>query len=509
MPDVKFDSDLCVAPFMGDAISPSAGLNPLGYRTPSERLFTMLLPGMNVVSLRIRYYSFYCWLLKDFYASRSEARTADLRRHIRMSELLMAMIHSCVGMGSGVPGITRADAITGQSRDYIDFTEDAMPGGVPSGGYWKQSFGIFGTYYAASLQEIGLIRPLRDNDRLYNITPVSEDFVSGEALADAFASSVGDDKLDLFRSCASSGCVTGGQLDSLAGTFISRNLEPSLERDLLTRMLLQRDIPEIFDSGTMRRDTTRLLLEYIRDNGREKFSEMSFAKYAYDAYRNGSLKGMTALGWYAYYLNDSRQYQALVMFDTLLDRLLRSEAPGGWEEIASFTEHVAADVCDEFGAVDKTLGEVSERIGEIAPPQGRVARAFYELLGDYRANRDMEKMREDFLRSFPSVKGDAIGAFSFLEEQSQMPFAEFVKCFLAENIIYTHYWEAMRKYSQNRVATHKLIIENGCVKGLARYDATHSSPRVNTLMNFVTDLGLVDGVGLTDAGRQILEELKG
>lgn len=125
------------APFMGDNKPPSVGLNPLGIRTASEQLFTTLLPGLNVVTLRIRYYSFYCWLLKSFYAKRTEAKKADLQRHIRMSELLMALIHAQSNFSGGVPGITRASEIIAKGEDIIDFNEDAMPKGKPVGGYWK------------------------------------------------------------------------------------------------------------------------------------------------------------------------------------------------------------------------------------------------------------------------------------------------------------------------------------------------------------------------------------
>ena len=151
------------APFMGDNKPLSVGLNPLGIRTASEQLFTTLLPGLNVVTLRIRYYSFYCWLLKSFYAKRTEAKKADLQRHIRMSELLMALIHAQSNFSGGVPGITRASEIIAKGEDIIDFNEDAMPKGKPVGGYWKGSYGAFGTYYAASLQEMSIIRPLIDN----------------------------------------------------------------------------------------------------------------------------------------------------------------------------------------------------------------------------------------------------------------------------------------------------------------------------------------------------------
>lgn len=46
--------DAHYSPFMGDNKPLSVGLNPLGIRTVSEQLFITLLPGLNVVTLRIR-----------------------------------------------------------------------------------------------------------------------------------------------------------------------------------------------------------------------------------------------------------------------------------------------------------------------------------------------------------------------------------------------------------------------------------------------------------------------
>ena len=84
-------------------------------------------------------------------------------------------------------------------------------------------------------------------------------------------------------------------------------------------------------------------------------------------------------------------------------------------------------------------------------------------------------------------------AFDALEKHLNDSMFTYVKTFLTEDIIYKHYSESMRKFSQNGIPTQKLTIENGFVKGLASYEATHSSPRVDTLRNFITDLGLVDG----------------
>lgn len=81
-------NNISITPFLGDNNTLSVGLNPLGIRTASEQLFTTLLPGLNVVTLRIRYYSFYCWLLKCFYTNRTEAKRLDLQRYLRMSKVL-------------------------------------------------------------------------------------------------------------------------------------------------------------------------------------------------------------------------------------------------------------------------------------------------------------------------------------------------------------------------------------------------------------------------------------
>lgn len=81
-------NNLSVSPFLGANKTLSVGLNPFGIRMASEQLFTTLLPGMNVVMLRIRYYSFYCWLLKCFYTNRTETKRLDLQRYLRMSKVL-------------------------------------------------------------------------------------------------------------------------------------------------------------------------------------------------------------------------------------------------------------------------------------------------------------------------------------------------------------------------------------------------------------------------------------
>lgn len=496
------------APFMGDNKPLSVGLNPLGIRTASEQLFTTLLPGLNVVTLRIRYYSFYCWLLKSFYAKRTEAKKADLQRYIRMSELLMALIHAQSNFSGGVPGITRASEIIAKGEETINFNEDAMPKGKPIGGYWKGSYGAFGTYYAASLQEMGIIRPLIDNTNLYNITPKTEDYISGEDLADAFAESIGNKMGNLFEACARSGVVTRKQLAEMESFFQSHNLRENKECALLLDMLLQNDRPYILKESRLRKNSLRLLLGYLSENHVDNFSELDFARYVYDNYNKGTEDSLAAVGWYAYYLNDSRQYEALNIFDVLLKRLHESKRPGQWENIDELTSELAEDICHNLNADSRTLKQLFSDWKSIKEPEEQMAHAFYVFFENYRVNPKYKDCKSIIRQFFRNVSNDALDAFDTIERSMDKMVNDYVKWYLTEKIIYNHYSESMRKYSQNRIPTQKLTIENGYVRGIATYSATHSSPRIDTLRNYATDLGLISDNKITPKGLQLLNSLK-
>ena len=493
------------SPFLGDYKSLSVGLNPLGIRTASEQLFTTLLPGLNVVTLRIRYYSFYCWLMKCFYANRTEASRLDFQRHIRMSELLMALIHAQSNNSGGVPGITRANEIIWKGESQIDFNEDAMPEGKPTGGYWKGSYGAFGTYYVASLEEMGIISPLIDNPSLYNVTPESDNHIGGEVLANAFAESIGNKMEELFQQCAGQGIVTREQLATMEPYFQSHNMPNNRERELLLQMLLQADRPSSLDGRHFRKETLRLLLNYLLEE--PSFTELDFARYVYRKYSNQEDQSMAAAGWYAYYLNDSRQYEALNIFDVVLQRLQNSKKPGQWESIDDFTSQLATEVCDALGAGGQTMKQVMDNWDSINNPDEQMAHAFYVIFDDYRRNPNYQECKALIKTHFRNVSNDALDAFDNMEQGLNDSIYQFIKRYLTENIIYNHYSESMRKYSQNGIPTQKLTIENGYVRGLTTFGASHSSPRVGTLKNYATDLGLIENDRVTAVGKNLLNAL--
>lgn len=503
-------NDSTFAPFMSKNHSLSVGLNPLGMRTASEQLFTTLLPGMNVVTLRVRYYSFYCWILKCFYEERDNVTLADFRKHIRMSEFLMALIHANSNNGLGIPGITAAIEEVNKGGTTITITNKATPNGKNTGGYWKGSLGALGTYYIASLQEMGLIRPVADNPHFYNITKKNDDleYICGEMLADAFEDSVGHQCSELFIKCVKDGCITYTELKELEHKFQSHYMKEGEERNLLTHMLLQKDHPAIITSGNMRKETIYLLLKYLEENNEEKFSELEYARFIYQQFKQGDLDSAAAVGWYAYYLNDSRQFEALNIFGELLNRLRESNVPGGWVNIENFSEQLSDEICSELGKRNEYLGDVLNNWNTIKMPNSKMAKAFYQMLDDYVQNKEYEIHKDMLKNFFHSLHNDAMGSFELLKDKFTITFHDYIKTFLTDYIIYNHYTEAMRKFSQNGVPTQKLAIENGYVRWLDNYFSTHSSPRINTLYNFVRDLGLVANKKLTMDGRKLLKQLE-
>ena len=383
-----------------------------------------------------------------------------------------------------------------------------MPGGNPSGGYWKGHLGAFGTYYAASLHEIGIICPLIDNPKLYNVTHKTDNHISGEDLADAFAQTIGEDMQQTFESCAKRGIVTREQLADMESVFQSHDLPENMESDLLLKLLLQNDHPSSQQESRLRRDTLRLLICFLKDIDVKEFSELDFARYVYDRYRNGTDKSIAAVGWYAYYLNDCRQFEALNIFNAVLNRLKNSTKPGQWENINEFASQLSEEICDSLNVKGLTINEVLTSWNSIATPQEPMSHAFYNILEIYKRNQDYQVCKTIIRTFFRSVNNDALVAFETLEKHQETTLQMYIKQYITEEIIYKHYSESMRKFSQNGILSQKLTIESGYVRGLSTYDATHSSPRIDTLRNYITDLGLIKDYKVTDKGLELLKILE-
>src|ERR1051325_4068825 len=101
-----------IVPFFSRPMTFVRGLDPLGLQNTSEATFALLLPGLNNVTGRIRYYSFYCWLLHQYAKRTGSTDPHEQRKFIRRAELIIALINRSSNEEiSAIPGSNYANKL--------------------------------------------------------------------------------------------------------------------------------------------------------------------------------------------------------------------------------------------------------------------------------------------------------------------------------------------------------------------------------------------------------------
>jgi hypothetical protein len=77
------------------------GLDPLGMQNAGVTLYQSLLPGISNVTLRMRYYGFYCWVSEAYARAGATDEFTAWRSWVRRAEALYALallIHRMSGI---------------------------------------------------------------------------------------------------------------------------------------------------------------------------------------------------------------------------------------------------------------------------------------------------------------------------------------------------------------------------------------------------------------------------
>lgn len=271
-----------LVPFLGERLSFIRGLDPLGLQNTSDATFSMLLPGLNNVTGRIRYYSFYCWLLDAYSKQNGSTNPSDQQRFIRRAEYIIALASSYFeGDASSIPGSLYASKQISKDPDTVHSLQSGtfQANGSTTDTYWQYLFGAFGQYYFGSLSDLGLASR-RENDTSIYVRSNSRDdvFISGESLAAAFDTNLTAAIKNTFFACLESGKITEAQLAALLPNFnLTQVPKGSNEQQLLLRVLIQKDYPLRIEeaSKTHRKDTIKYLLKFAKESTGE-FSDRSF-----------------------------------------------------------------------------------------------------------------------------------------------------------------------------------------------------------------------------------------
>ena len=182
----QFEAAQLKAPFLGKPHYPISGLDQLGLNLTSERIFDLLLPGLNNVTQRIRYYSFYCWFFDWYSQTIRTTSKSKQNKYLRRAEFLLALV-AAHNKAQGVPGISKAESIYEVSDTLINLVLGTNEGASSEGSYWKNTRGVLGQYYISSIKQMGILVDQGDKNGLYVRTDFEhETKISGKALAEAF-----------------------------------------------------------------------------------------------------------------------------------------------------------------------------------------------------------------------------------------------------------------------------------------------------------------------------------
>lgn len=94
------------------------GLDPLGMQNAGVALYQALLPGISNVTLRMRYYGYYCWVSDAYAKSGATDKFTAWQSWVRRAEALYALVSSLATGQNGVAD--EADGIAARVQELAD-----------------------------------------------------------------------------------------------------------------------------------------------------------------------------------------------------------------------------------------------------------------------------------------------------------------------------------------------------------------------------------------------------
>ena len=523
-------------PFFGNKMSFIRGLDPLGLQNNSEATFAMLLPGLNNVTGRLRYYSFYCWLL-DLYSKM--VKSTDPKKQeafLRKGEYLLALITVNSGVVfDHIPGSNYSLIILNSSKDSIDLNKGIYKeNGQTEGSYWKYSNGAFGQYYSASLISMGIIMTRDDDSRLYFRSNAEDsNFISGEKLAIAFDENLRIEDKEIFIDCLKTGKVSKEQLITLSRSFNAMEIpQKTDESKLLYEMLVQQDFPLIVEEEYKtfhRKETIKAVLYFFNSENKDfKKSTINFTLHQYkNSAKVNQLNNETLFGWYYYQFNDYWQFSCTAIFNGLLNNLhydfglqnvrLSDFIHQQSEEItdliyASFHLSNEVKTIEDFiqhlSGINEINVEMLTDFRELDTTE-RIVNSILLILRLYIDNKDNLEILKAYGERNKIVRDGEASNYFLTEFIHKIKFSieDFVFDFIKQHIILRHHFVAFRKIGGGTQTTQKFILEENFIRYVDNFEPNFTSPRLTTLYSFLRDLKLISNDCLTELGNEKIQNL--
>ena len=352
---------------------PGRGQDHLGLGSvSSDQILPKLSPGIVVQTVHPRYWSFYTFLLDEFWRRDLPRTRGDFSRFHRPREAIFAVgAHLCDrpehprdGQMQAIVGSVKAGALAREEPAVYDAQFN----------YIKEALGGYGLYYSASIAAMGLTLPALSGAGLPFDTPTPE----GRILASAFRKAIAETTYyrEYFDNEAAQ--VPGEVVLEYirAACLCQLQTDHAPDRPLLRDVFLHAgSAPE----SAQRRATMRLLLDLARQTAGHALTEDRFRQLVYyQADTDGAAwtplhpNIRTARRW--------RLYQAREYYSFALNRLWRYLAEWGQTLIAADGDPIP--LADWWTHVDQALNfaPLAALLGIEAPRLDRTS-TVAELVG--------------------------------------------------------------------------------------------------------------------------------
>ena len=209
---------------------------------------------------------------------------------------------------------------------------------------------------------------------------------------------------------------------------------------------------------------------------------------------------------------------------TVFLKLLNSESHGNWIDEETLVEKIASQVV-EFLKREKFIDEnqsfkdlkiidllEDDIVREVINTKDLTDKIGLNILLIKKLihNNDIEIDRLLRLTKTYGLNSNSsfISSIVSVKNNEELSINDFVRYFLKKYIIIRHQWVSLKKMN-NTQSTEKFIREDGLIRFIDDVDYAYSSPRLNTLIDFLTELQLINNEknDLTTIGLELFNTL--
>ncbi len=519
---MPFDTTSYSEPFWAKSGDFVRGRDPLGIQNSSIAVYSLLLPGMTNLTLRLRYYGFYLWLLEAYHQLPKKNNFRQSARgqynFIRRAELMLSYLmvnkfpkeQSVIGSNYTTKKIKKSDGVAYYN---IALGADKLPKTIKGNVYWDYSSGAFGQYYVGSLMALQLVIAKSDN--------YFERTEKGLQLAQAYAESIKKDEAkNLFLKRIMEGRLYIEDIEVLLDFSLNKDITNSTEEAFYFSMLLEHDGEKnrkiTGELPNQRKETLVLFLNYLSKNKEvNSWKNLPLSLYSDYQAKNDEPVNEAQLGWYYYYLNELVHYSLEAVFWGMLEEMRKQSRTiqSYIDYIAqSVTEHELENINDLANlTVDQVIIEVA-KFAEDVPTYIKninndvrqkeaisgIAEGLFFLFKLYNDSESNIESLEHYAADYAlfDKNGNALAIFKkYITANKTVLFPDFVKNIVI-NLINEHTAIAYRKMGNGEKNLLKFIIEDNYLVHIETMKPNFTSPRLKTLYNFSIDLGLINKDGL-------------